>query len=81
MAVQLSLVGKDKIIKTFLDNVVSLRARVLTARTSQTPANLEALRYILSPNPGTKIDSLSSSRTTEVGNVVKARLNWKTLYP
>jgi hypothetical protein len=81
LPIRLSLVGKQQIIRPFLANVNLLRARVLTARRAQTPANLEALQYILSPNPETRVDSGGSSQIIAAGNVVRAKLNWNSLYP
>jgi hypothetical protein len=79
--IRLSLVGAQGIIRPFLTNVNSLRARVIAARQSQTTANVQNLRYILTPEVGTKLVSESSNQEIKKGNVVKARLHWKSLYP
>ena len=80
--ISLSLIGKSQIIQPFLNNISLLRKRILTARGNQQQSNLDALIYILSPNPGTLVDKkYSGDRLTVANNVVRAKLNWKSLYP
>ena len=81
ISVRLSLLAKEKMLADFLLEIKELRKKVITARGTKSKADIDQLRYILIPEVGTRFDSYGSNQEIKKGNVVKAKLDWKGLYP